>query len=89
MKDTPLILIFYFKRELLSNMEINRQMRMAIDVAIANTNIVAFLLPTDGAEKVDCINPVMLEKPDLERIDKLVSDISAQFDLQDEEEPNE
>jgi hypothetical protein len=44
-------------------------------------NAVAFFLPTDGEDRIECINPMMVAEPDMAKINKMVEDISTQFGL--------
>ncbi len=82
-KETPLILVSYMDRELTQNREImailNENMNRIIEEKGAN--IISIIIPTDGEERIECINPVMLEKPDMDKINKLVDDIKKTFDI--------
>jgi hypothetical protein len=42
-------------------------------------NAIAFFLPTDGEERVECINPVIVPKDEMEKIEKILTDIKTQF----------
>ena len=41
----------------------------------------AFFIPTDGEERIECINPTQLEAPQMERINKLLEDLEKNFDM--------
>ncbi len=44
-------------------------------------NALAFFLPTDGEERVECINPVQVEETEMSRINKIIEDITNNFDI--------
>ena len=82
-KENPLILVAYMDKMLCQNKEVmkilNRNMNDVI--AAKEANIMYFIIPTDGEERMECINPTLLEKPDMDRVNKLVNDIAVQFDM--------
>ena len=82
-KEYPLILTFYLDRELMENIEIMSAFADHVDrtIQIKEANIMAFFLPTDGEERIECINPIQVEKADMDRINAMVEDISKQFDM--------
>jgi len=82
-KENPLILLAYMDRELCKNKEVMAILNANMNDVIAakGANIMYFILPTDGDERMECINPVQLEKPDMDRINKLVHDLEVQFDM--------
>ena len=82
-KDKPIILVFYLDRELMANREIMGPFAEMIDkqLSMREANAMAFFLPTDGEERVECINPVQLEKPDMDKIYKIVGDLEKNFDV--------
>ena len=73
----PLILVFYMDRELIAS-PVMGQIAASINDAIAEreANAMAFFVPTDGVERIQCINPMMVKKADMERINKIVEDFS-------------
>lgn len=79
----PLVLVFYLDAELMKNPQIIKPFAESVDkmLAIKNANALAFFLPTNGEERVECINPVMLKEPDMERVNKLIEDIKHQFSI--------
>jgi hypothetical protein len=44
-------------------------------------NAMAFFVPTDGEERIECINPVLVADTDMEKINKMVQDIAKSFDV--------
>jgi len=89
----PLILVFYLDAEMMRNPEIIQPFAESVNYMIEqkNANMMAFFLPTTGEEKVECINPVMLSEPDMEKVQQMIKDIQEQFsvgidiDIPDEE----
>lgn len=89
----PLILVFYLDAEMMQNPQIIQPFAESVNYMIEqkNANMMAFFLPTKGEERLECINPVMLSEPDMEKLQQMIKDIQEQFsvgvdiDIQDEE----
>ena len=81
-KGYPLMLVFYMDRELLAS-EVMGQIAMSINDAIAEreANAMAFFVPTDGEERIECINPMQVEAADMEKVNKIVQDLVKNFDI--------
>lgn len=82
-KQYPLILVFYLDREMMKQKEILQPFASSVNnlINIKKLNAMAFFLPTDGEERVECINPVTVPKDDMEKINKMVEDIRTQFSI--------
>jgi hypothetical protein len=82
-KGYPLLIVFYLDREMLSNPSISQPFANSVNDAISQreANAMAFFIPTDGEERIECINPVQVEGTDMERINNLVEDIRKNFDI--------
>jgi len=82
-KQTPLCLVFYIDRELAGNKQIMGILNTNLNTLIAEKgdNIYAWYLPTDGEERIECINPVLYSESDMEPVNKLIADIKAKFDI--------
>ena len=82
-KGYPLILVFYLDRELMQNGEIMQGFAKEVNNAIAQreANMMAFFLPTDDTERIECLNPIQIEEADMERIDKIISELEKNFDI--------
>lgn len=82
-KELPVVLVFYLNRELMSNGEIIQPFVEAVNQSIAerDANMMAFFLPTDGQEKVDCINPLLATPDEKTRISEMIDEISKSFDI--------
>jgi hypothetical protein len=84
-KDTPLILVFYLDREMMSNKDIIVPFSESVDRLLVqrNINAIAFFLPAgEGeSERIDCINPVYIQDDQKEKVDKILSDLKINFDI--------
>jgi hypothetical protein len=82
-KQHPLVLVFYLDREMMGNDEIVKQFSESINqmIIIKKLNALAFFLPTDGEERIECINPLIAPKEEMDRITKIIDDIKNQFDI--------
>ena len=82
-KGYPLILVFYLDRELMQNPQIIKPFYEMVNTMIAQkeANVLAFFLPTDGEERIECINPVTVNEADMVKINKLVEDIKQSFSI--------
>lgn len=80
-KQHPLVLVFYLDREMMQNPEILRPFAESINhmINFRQMNAIALFMPTDGEERVECINPVITPKEDMDRIAKIIDEISKQF----------
>jgi hypothetical protein len=79
----PLILVFYIDRETLINREIIKPLAESIDetIKLRGYNIISFFLPTDGEEKIECLNPVLIDESKMDQVNRIVSDIQTTFSL--------
>jgi hypothetical protein len=82
-KGYPLILVFYLDREVMMQGEIIRAFADSVNNAIAQreANCMAFFLPTDGEERIECINPVMMHDADMEKVNQMIQDLASNFDV--------
>jgi len=82
-KSHPLILVFYLDREMMQNAQIIGPFTKSVNDAILarEANMMAFFLPTDEEEWVDCINPIIATKEQKESIDELLKDLKSGFDI--------
>jgi len=82
-KGYPLILVFYLDKEMMRIPEIIRPYTEAVNNAIATreANAMAFFLPTNGTERIECINPTIVAEADMEKINELVKHIEENFDV--------
>jgi hypothetical protein len=82
-KKYPLVLVFYLDREMMKQKEILQPFASSVNnmINIKKMNAIAFFLPTDGEERIECINPVTVPKDDMEKINKMIEDIRTQFSV--------
>jgi hypothetical protein len=82
-KGYPLILVFYLDKEVMMQGDIIRAFADSVNNAIAQreANCMAFFLPTDGEERIECINPVMLHEADMKKVDQMIQDLASNFDI--------
>lgn len=80
-KQHPLVIVFYLDREMMRQREILQPFASSINQMInqKKLNAIAFFLPTDGEERVECINPVVVPKVEMDKIQKILDDIQNQF----------
>ena len=77
----PMILVFYFDREMMQNQTIVETITQSISTAIEDDNMRAFLIPTDGPERVECINPALASAEEREKIETILADLENRFDI--------
>ena len=82
-KGYPLILVFYLDKEVMMQGEIIRAFADSVNNAIAQreANCMAFFLPTEGEERIECINPVMMHEADMKKVDQIIQDLASNFDI--------
>jgi hypothetical protein len=85
-KQHPLVLVFYLEREMMQNPEILKPFAESINHMInyKNMNAIALFMPTDGEERVECLNPVVVPKVEMDKIVKMIDEISKQFGVGNE-----
>lgn len=75
----PLLIVFYLDKEMMMNPDIIKPFADSVNDALAQrkANALAFFLPTEGEERVECIShiPKHLEKD----VEKLLNDIKTNF----------
>lgn len=79
----PLILVFYLDRDVMMQGDIIRAFAESVNNAIAQreANCMAFFLPTDGEERIECINPVMMHEADMGKVNDMIQDLASNFDV--------
>lgn len=92
----PLILVFYLDRDMMNNPQIIQPFADSVNNILAqkDANAMAFFLPTDDAERIECINPKQVEPAEMERINTIINDLIVNFDMGSkeddfDEEPND
>lgn len=79
----PLILVFYLKRDLMEQIEIIEPFSESINATLAlkDANAMAFFLPTDGDERIECINPIITDEDTKAKVDVMITDIMKNFEI--------
>jgi len=82
-KEIPLILVFYIDTEMMQNPRMIQPFVESVNHMIEkkNANIMAFFVPTKGEDRIECLNPTTLEKPELAKINQMVEDIKNSFSI--------
>lgn len=82
-ENYPLIIVFYLDAEMMKVKDIIQPFADSVNNMLAhkNANAMAFFIPTKGEERVECINPVIMSEPDMEKINKMVEDIKESFSI--------
>ena len=91
-KEHPLIVVCYIDRATINDGQLMKVIADGINETIKQkeANMITFFVPTDGPEKVECINPVLTTEPQKEKINKIINDVSESFGIgNDNTEVNE
>jgi hypothetical protein len=82
----PLVLVFYVDRQVMSNRPLMDQFSQSVNhlIEAKNFKVMAFFLPTDDVERIECINPIIAPPEQMERVNKLINDISVNFGIDGE-----
>lgn len=82
-KEHPLILVCYVNRDMMNDPDIMGHVAEGMNLAIAEreANAMVFFIPTDGMERMECINPVLTTDDQTNKINKMIEEISKSFDI--------
>jgi len=82
-ENYPLIIVFYLDAEMMKIKEIIQPFADSVNNMLAhkNANAMAFFIPTQGEERVECINPMIVSEPDMAKINEMVEDIKKSFSV--------
>jgi hypothetical protein len=82
-KKYPMVLVFYLDREMMKQKDILQPFASSVNnmINVKKFNAIAFFLPTDGEERIECINPAIAPADEMERINKIIEDIKTQFSV--------
>jgi len=86
-QSNPMVLVFYMDRQLFIPEGDQPPMIQLLSTTIdqvfekKNMNAVAFFLPTNTEERIECINPAIVPVDAMEKINKMVKDIQDQFSI--------
>jgi tRNA1(Val) A37 N6-methylase TrmN6 len=84
-KGYPLVIVFYLNKEMMANPQIINPYVGSINDIIEQkeANAIALFMPTDGEDRVEVLNPVLLHESKEEEYKKLIDDIRNKFDIQE------
>ena len=73
-KGYHLLIVFYLDREMMMNPDIVKPFADSVNDALAQrkANAMAFFMPTDGEERIECVNPVQVAEADMKEINKII-----------------
>lgn len=79
----PLILVFYLDKGLMSNKDIIVPFTESVNNLLSDRkiNAVAFFLPTETNERIECINPVTIPENEMVRVNKILKDLEKTYSL--------
>jgi hypothetical protein len=79
----PLILSIYLDREIFTQPEMIKSISDGINNLIAEkeANVIAFFMPTDTSERIECLNPLTMSEEDNKKIESIINDIKTNFPL--------
>jgi len=82
--DSPLILVFYLDKSTFGERELiksyGENVKRYLDEK--GDNVRLFFMPTEGEERIVCINPIYIEdKKEFEKLDNLVHQLEEQFQI--------
>jgi hypothetical protein len=79
----PLILVFYINKEDINSKDVMNTYIDTINYALnaKESNALAFFLPTDGEDRVECLNPVQLSYEDMGKVDRIVNELRTGFNI--------
>ena len=82
-KEHPLIIVFYLDSEMMKIKNIIQPFVESVDNMIKQkeSNVMTFFLPTKGEERVECINPKIVDKADMDKIYKMIEEIKETFSI--------
>jgi hypothetical protein len=82
-KDCPLIIVFYLDTDLMKNSDIITPFVEAVNnlLDFKKANAIALFVPTNGEERVECINPILVPEVDMIKINDMIYDIKKQFSI--------
>ena len=66
----PLVLVFYVDKDTMANKELMTYFTESVNYMIEakNFKVMAFFLPTDDNERIECINPIIAPPEQMERV---------------------
>jgi len=91
-KEVPLVIVFYLDRDMMQNHEMvaafGKNMEHIIEKK--NFNAISIFMPTDTQERVEILNPQLMDETQKEKTDILIGQLTKEFSLNNQiNEPND
>lgn len=79
----PIVLAFYLNQEMLSNTQLAKEYVDSVNEMILNKayNVMAFFMPTDGDDRLECLNPLLMTEEMKQDVYPILEDIQKSFDI--------
>jgi len=79
----PIVLAFYLNREMLSKTQLTQEYVNSVNEMIAKKeyNVMAFFMPTDGDDRLECLNPLLMTEELKQEVYPILEDIQKSFDI--------
>ncbi len=84
----PIVLAFYLNREMLVNTELTSEYVKSVNDLIATKeyNVMAFFMPTDGEDRLECLNPIVMTDELKAEVYPIIEDIKKSFDIEEKKD---
>jgi len=81
--NEPKVFVFYLDREIFTHKDILNGFTSSVEAVFSqrNFNSIAFFLPTDTEERVECINPRLVNDEDYFKARKILEECQKLFDI--------
>lgn len=78
-----MILVFYLEASLMAEPKIIQPFVQQVNKTLEGKNMIAFFLrcAEGDKERIECLNPKLIEPLEMDKINKIVEDIQRQFDI--------
>lgn len=82
--NEPTVFVFYLDREVLMNPEIRSGFSNSVNTVFAQKhfNAIAFFMPTDTEERIECINPKLVPEDEYAKVVKTLEECQKLFDME-------
>ena len=84
----PIVLAFYLNREMLVNTELTSEYVKSVNDLIATKEytVMAFFMPTDGEDRLECLNPIVMTDELKVEVYPIIEDIKKSFDIEEKKD---
>lgn len=83
MSSTPLVLVYYASEDTRSDTKVLGAVMKSIGeyIELRKWNIFFITIPTSGDDRLECLNPAIMDDTQKEETNKIISDIKRGFDI--------